>query len=76
MTVPRPLLTPRLIRATRTGSIVFLALVVLHYLGLIGTPPPPLPRLAVYLVIGGAALLLHAAVEWLYARRTGARPGA
>lgn len=69
MSIPRPFLTPRLIRATRTGCIFCLALVLLHYVGILGDPPPTLERLALYLLCGAAAAVLHGAGEWLLARR-------
>ncbi|MEQ8348151.1 MAG: hypothetical protein RIB84_06425 [Sneathiellaceae bacterium] len=62
---PRPLRGARLLRATRVAGGLTLALVLLHYVGLIGTPPPPLPQLGVYLLAGAAGGGLFGLADWL-----------
>jgi len=69
MSVPRPLLTARLLRSTRIAGLVMMALVLLHYVGVIGTPPPPVSNIALYFVAGACVASLYALVDWWRVRR-------
>lgn len=64
MSIPRPLLTARLIRSTRVAGLVMMALVLLHYVGVIGTPPPPLTNIALYFAAGAGVAAVYAFIDW------------
>ncbi|MFC3230144.1 hypothetical protein ACFOGJ_23040 [Marinibaculum pumilum] len=75
MTLPRPYLTSRLLRATRVAGSACLALVVLHYVGIIGTPPPTLPQIGFYLLAGAAVGAAYGLADWLWRRRQAPHDG-
>lgn len=66
--VPRPMRGARMLRATRVAGGLSLALVLLHYVGLIGTPPPALSQVGLYLAVGAAGGALFGLVDWLRQR--------
>ena len=70
---PRPMRGANMLRATRVAGGLSLALVLLHYVGLIGTPPPDLQQVALYLLAGAVGGGLFALADW--ARRRSRRDG-